>query len=87
MSEPRPAPDPVGYTLTWIDNETLRIIAEAGERAKAGDTISEAEAALLVHGAAPIARELLARRRTIETLHQLTEPNVIRLFDAPEAGK
>lgn len=84
MSEPISAV-PEGYAPTYIDDATLAQVVTSATRLRGGDTVSDGEAALLLHSLLPIAQELMDRRRAFATLHELTAPNVVRLFPGDSA--
>lgn len=85
MPAPQHTDDPVEYALTTIDTQTLQAIAAIGTRAKETGELTDAEAVLIFHSVGPIAAELVQRRMNIQLMHELTAPNVVRLYE-PEKG-
>lgn len=75
---------PEGYVSTHIDDATLDALAEIGRRAKLTGQLTDIDATLIFHCVGPVAEELRNRRRAFATLHDLTAPNVVRLFPGAE---
>lgn len=79
---------PVARSLP-LDDHYVNVIGNLAEKAHAGETLSNAEAELVLLAVGPLCKELLLRRKVMTTIAQVAEQpnNVTYIADHQKGGE